>query len=1658
MNVGELFVKVGIEAGDFNSTLDKIDSRLKQIANLSGLNINLGGTKGFSDITSGAEKMREALASALPVADQLKARLQEQQTKYGVLSAALAQTQEKYGATSTAAQKQELALQKLDNSINQTKAALNALGNESKETSTDMQSVTGAAGGMGSALQNALSFAGGQLLANGIQAVTGAIAGGIQTATDFEHALSGVSAVAGGLSSGELENLRAKALQIGADTSLSASQAVSAFEALVANGIDPTSAGFNGIADSTVALAEATGSDLTTAANVATDVIQNFAGAGNDLKGVVNGITGVTIAGKFGIEDYNLALSNGGVAVAGYGVSLSDFNTGLAAVSSAFKSGQTAGTAFRTFVERLTPSSNTAKEAMLQLGLITEDGTNKFYNLDGSLKSMADIFGVVQESFGGLSEESKAAFAEQIFGADAINFVTAAARQGADGFNQYAASIAEVNASDIAAERLNNLAGSTEQLKGAMETLSITVFGAITPALMSIVQTATGVVNGVTQIVQAIMGSQTAFDQLPSSIQYVVSAIQMLGSYFSQLADAASGWGNAIGVNFANGIISAAQSVIDALMQMGDIISYWLTPGSPPPLLPNLDIWGRDAAQVYLDSFSEADYSTLQTMGNTVKDVLTDLFDSGSFAQSDIIPTVLGTRNAFTEVQEQLNRTGVIGESAIQKVLAATGAARSTVEPMIRAYFESERATLALSKAQDVLAESQKEVDRVTEAYNKKLDPLRKQLEAITDQEDKIGREERIKELRDQLDDTGKSAKDALSPVQAQLRAVNRQQKMFELDKDIAKYKEQLKDTNPEMRQIAAMKLAEAELEKQQLQLENQADLEDQKAEKEKESADRKKAQLELERLLLEEKIKQVEKEQKGAVDVAQVKVDAAKKQLEDAQKQVDLANKQYELEQKRIQALKEQNDLLEKQAKGTGVKSSGAGGGATAMSKAQKDAEAAKKAQDQYNYSIADTDGKLAILKNRLAGVQEGSAEYYSILGQINGLEKQKANEAATAAQKAATDAEARRKAELNYNMQISDTQGKLALLRGELANVEEGSAEYYSILGQIAGLEKTAAQEAEKAAKGIGKVGGAGGVAAGQIKPLQTTLQETTSTVRDVNADFLAMKDAQLEASDASMQAATPASRFNDLMQFLQPLLFPVQTGLTAIGNAITSFFAPAMAVAGPMLQKTGVLLGEMGAAFMTVLGQIIPPILDGFKKALEALQPVFQVLSLGFAGFVAGFIGVFNGLVSAVTAMMPGLGQIVVGVIKVITDGFAFLGTLFGQVVDLVANLIAGNWSGAWQIAQDIVTGVIEYIITQWSNFLTIIIGVANTLVSGVVGLFEGMYESVTGKTSNLAKDVSDWFEGLQKGVVQFVTDLVLSVIQWFTDLYDELVGHSIIPDMVNAILKWIADMKTKVITFVIELVNKFISLVSGLYTSVVLSFGNLVTNVVGKARTLYTDVTTKVNELKNKATEYFNTLKENISTAFNNAVTSVSFIMGEMYATAVDKARELKDDVAAKVEELPSKLYDLTSKFVNVGLDLGKSIIDGMIDGIKNNLESLINEIKRIAKKAYDDAIKAITGKGGSSGGSSSGNSGQKATATAAQGMAGDAVNGMASLMSNTPVVLPPIGGSGIESMPTGDIITINMDLRGSNLTEDRVKVIVMESFKELSRTTTRVRGV
>src|SRR5262249_48252109 len=136
-----------------------------------------------------------------------------------------------------------------------------------------------------------------------------------------------------------------------------------------------------------------------------------------------------------------------------------------------------------------------ATAEMRTLGLITADGKNQFFDAAGKVKSLAEVQGLLAKATAGLSAEQKIATFSTIFGSDAIRAASVLARQGADGFTRRATAMGKVSAADVATTKLDNLAGSMEQLKGSLETAAISVGLKLTPVLKGLADSATGAVN-----------------------------------------------------------------------------------------------------------------------------------------------------------------------------------------------------------------------------------------------------------------------------------------------------------------------------------------------------------------------------------------------------------------------------------------------------------------------------------------------------------------------------------------------------------------------------------------------------------------------------------------------------------------------------------------------------------------------------------------------------------------------------------------------------------------------------------------------------------------------------------------------------------------------------------------------------------------------------------------------------------------------------------------------------------------------------------------------------------------------------------------------------------------------------------------------------------
>lgn len=385
------------------------------------------------------------------------------------------------------------------------------LGKKSKNTSTQMM----AAGG---------------IMVSGAAAIAGGLGVAVNAAANFEKQISGIAAVSGATGP-ELDRIREKALKLGADTKFSAGEAAGAMEELIKAGLSVDDV-MNGAADATVNLAAAGEIDLTSAATVAANAMNAFGLGAEELPKVADLIAGAANASAIDVGEFAQSMQQSAAVANLAGLSFDDLSVAIAAMGNAGIKGSDAGTSLKTFLQNLQPVTDRQVELFKELGIVTKDGSNQFYDAQGNVKSMAEIAGVLNKATEGLTTQQKQMALETMFGSDAIRAAAVIADNGADGFKKLAGEMGKVTAQEVAEKRMDNLAGSIEQLKGSVETLLIIIGRPLADALRGWVDKITAVVNWISNLDESTLGTAVTIAKMVAAFLGVVGgALLMVGAF-----------------------------------------------------------------------------------------------------------------------------------------------------------------------------------------------------------------------------------------------------------------------------------------------------------------------------------------------------------------------------------------------------------------------------------------------------------------------------------------------------------------------------------------------------------------------------------------------------------------------------------------------------------------------------------------------------------------------------------------------------------------------------------------------------------------------------------------------------------------------------------------------------------------------------------------------------------------------------------------------------------------------------------------------------------------------------------------------------------------------------------------------------------------------
>lgn len=299
----------------------------------------------------------------------------------------------------------------------------------------------------------------------------GALAYAVKSSADLEKTLSAVKAVTGATEA-QIDQLRETSLNLATDSAFAAGEIASSFEDLGKAGISVENI-LGGAAEATIRLAEAAGDELPGGVSQGAEIMANamkvFDVSSDQAMHFADVLVAAAASSTLSVDDIATSMRYAGPPAAALGFTIDDLSTALAILGDRGIKGSTAGTSLRGVLLSLAGPSKKASGVMKDLGLMTEDGTNAFFDMDGALKPLPEVMQLLGDATRDLSQEQRAAAFNAIFQRRAMNAAMILADQGAEGFYEYAESIGALSAADVAAEKLDNLSGDVTKLKNTAD-------------------------------------------------------------------------------------------------------------------------------------------------------------------------------------------------------------------------------------------------------------------------------------------------------------------------------------------------------------------------------------------------------------------------------------------------------------------------------------------------------------------------------------------------------------------------------------------------------------------------------------------------------------------------------------------------------------------------------------------------------------------------------------------------------------------------------------------------------------------------------------------------------------------------------------------------------------------------------------------------------------------------------------------------------------------------------------------------------------------------------------------------------------------------------------------------------------------------------------
>lgn len=313
-------------------------------------------------------------------------------------------------------------------------------------------------------------------IAAGITAIGAA---GGRAFIDFDSIITGAAAKAGATAE-EMEMMRQKASQFGADFPISATQAAEGMDRLAAAGYDANQV--VGVMPSVITAAVASGEDLATTSDVVSNALNIWNLKQGDIAQnamrVADVVQMASNKSSLGMADFGLAMQYAGAPAATLNVSIEQLATAMAIMKNNGIEASTIGTSLRSVFSRLSEPPKPAAEAIEALGLQVKDASGNFLGLQPIVEQL-------RGKILNLSNTEQVAYAKALAGEEAYSGLLALVKTAPEEYQALQNAMDSATGSSQAQFEVmkGTLKNSIDGMLGSLESLAINFGSVLTPQI-----------------------------------------------------------------------------------------------------------------------------------------------------------------------------------------------------------------------------------------------------------------------------------------------------------------------------------------------------------------------------------------------------------------------------------------------------------------------------------------------------------------------------------------------------------------------------------------------------------------------------------------------------------------------------------------------------------------------------------------------------------------------------------------------------------------------------------------------------------------------------------------------------------------------------------------------------------------------------------------------------------------------------------------------------------------------------------------------------------------------------------------------------------------------------------------------------------------------